>query len=244
MASGRRIDFITHADWHESSKMLRTSFPINVQATEATCEIQFGNIRRPTRRNTSWDMAQFEVCAHKWVDLSERAYGVALLNDCKYGHQVCENVLDLNLLRSPNHPDPVADQGEHEFTYSLLPHAGDYVSGEVIQRSYELNVPLRLTTVAAHADSAPATASLFSVDAPNVIVEAIKKAEDSDDMIVRLYEATGATTRATLHFGLPVGSAALVNLLEEQAKPLDVHDGAVTLRFGPFEIHTLRISKG
>ena len=239
----RRIDFATHVDWHESGQMLRVSFPVNVQATEATCEIQFGNIRRPTRRNTSWDMAQFEVCAHKWVDLSERAHGVALLNDCKYGHKVRDNVLDLNLLRSPTHPDPLSDQGEHEFTYSLLPHAGDHVTGEVIQRAYELNVPLRVTPVAPHTGAAPATASLLRVNEPNIIVEAVKKAEENDDLVIRMYESTGASTRATVRIRLPFASAALVDLLEEHPQPLDVVDGSVTLDFGPFEIHTLRVTR-
>ena len=242
LAGSHRLDFVTHVDWHEADKMLRTSFPVNVLATEATCEIQFGNIRRPARRNTSWDMAQFEICAHKWIDLSERAFGVALLNDCKYGHKVRDNVLDLDLLRSPKHPDPVADQGEHDFTYSLLPHAGDYVIGEVIQRAYELNVPLRLTMTNAHPGELPAQASFVQVNQPNIIVEAVKKAEDNDDLIVRLYESTGATTHAAVQFGSPVSAVSLVNLLEEAARPLPLSGNQVSLTFGPYEIHTLRLS--
>ena len=243
LARSHRLDFVTHVDWHETDKMLRTSFPVNVLATEATCEIQFGNIRRPARRNTSWDMAQFEICAHKWIDLSERAFGVALLNDCKYGHKVRDNVLDLDLLRSPKHPDPVADQGEHDFTYSLLPHAGDYVTGEVIQRAYELNVPLRLTATNAHPGELPAQASFVQVDQPNIIVEAVKKAEDHDDLIVRLYESTGATTHAAVQFGSPVSAVSLVNLLEEAARPLPLSGNQVNLTFGPYEIQTLRLSR-
>jgi alpha-mannosidase len=242
-AGSPRIDFVTHVDWHETDKMLRTSFPTAVFATEATCDIQFGNIRRPARRNTSWDLAQYEICAHKWIDLSERAYGVALLNDCKYGHKVRDNVLDLNLLRSPKHPDPIADRGEHDFTYSLLPHAGDYVQGEVIQRAYELNVPLRVTPVAIHAGSAPAHWSMLQVNAPNIIVEAVKKAEDSDDLIVRLYESTGATTKATVQFGVPVAHVTLVNLMEEDQQGLPLSNGQVTMTFGPYEIHTLCVLK-
>ena len=107
-AGSRRIDFITTVDWQENQKMLRTSFPVAIFATEATCDIQFGSIKRPTHRNTSWDMAKYEICAQKWIDLSQWDYGVALLNDCKYGHKVLENVLDLNLLRSPNYPDPTS----------------------------------------------------------------------------------------------------------------------------------------
>jgi alpha-mannosidase len=243
MAGSHHLDFITHVDWHEQDKMLRTSFPVNVLATETTCDIQFGNIRRPARRNTSWDMAQFEICAHKWVDLSERAFGVALLNDCKYGHKVRDNVLDLDLLRSPKFPDPVADQGEHDFTYSLLPHAGDYVTGEVIQRAYELNVPLRLSKVEPHPGTLPAQASLLEVDQPNIVVEAVKKAEEGDDLIVRLYESTGATTQVKLQLGSPVTSASLVNLLEEEAQALPLNGNLLNLTFGPYEIHTLRLSR-
>ncbi len=242
-AHSRRLDFVTHVDWQESGKMLRTSFPVAVFSTEATCEIQFGNIRRPARRNTSWDLAQYEVCAHKWVDLSERAYGVALLNDCKYGHKVYDNVLDLNLLRSPHHPDPIADRGEHEFTYSLLPHAGDYAEGGVIQAAYELNVPLSIHATDIHAGERPDRWSMIWVDKPNIVVEAVKKAEAGDDLIVRLYESTGATTQTKVNFGLPVVGVSLVNLMEEEAQPLNIVDSAVDLAFGPFEIHTLRLAQ-
>ena len=120
----RRIDFITLVDWQESHKMLRTAFPLNVVADHATCEIQFGNTQRPTHRNTSWDIAKYEISAHKWVDISQPDYGVALLNDCKYGYKVTENVIDLNILRSPDHPGQAADQAEHQLTYSLFPHRG------------------------------------------------------------------------------------------------------------------------
>jgi alpha-mannosidase len=243
LAGSQHLDFVTHVNWQEKDKMLRTSFPVNVLATEATCDIQFGNIRRPARRNTSWDIAQYEICAHKWIDLSERAFGVALLNDCKYGHKVRDNILDLNLLRSPRHPDPVADKGEHDFTYSLLPHAGDYVAGEVFQRAYELNVPLRLAETDVHNGSLPAQASFIQVDQTNIMVEAVKKAEDDDDLIIRLYESTGATTTATIQFGSNVGVVSLVNLLEEDARPMPVSDDHVSLTFGPYEIHTLRISR-
>ncbi|HEY3283570.1 MAG TPA: glycoside hydrolase family 38 C-terminal domain-containing protein [Armatimonadota bacterium] len=243
-AGSRRLDFTTHVDWRESNKMLRTSFPTCVVATEATCEIQFGSLRRPTHRNTSWDFAKFEVCAHKWVDLSDRGYGVALLNDCKYGHKLRGSTLDLDLLRSPGYPDPQADRAEHDFTYSLFPHAGDHVAGGVIQAGYELNAPLRVVEAGSGgASAAPVRASLFSTDAANVILDAVKKAEESEDLILRLYESTGATTRATLRLSLPVASVELVNLMEEDPKPLPLHEGSVVLDFRPFEVHTLKLRK-
>ncbi|HEX2950884.1 MAG TPA: glycoside hydrolase family 38 C-terminal domain-containing protein [Armatimonadota bacterium] len=242
-AGSRRIDFITEVDWHEVGKMLRTSFPVAVHANEATYDIQFGSLRRPTYQNTSWDMAKYEVCAHKWVDLSERNYGIALLNDCKYGHKVQQNVLDLNLLRSPQYPDPQADQGHHQFTYALYPHAGDHIDGRVPQAAYELNVPLHPVTVPAHPGTLPSTASYIQVDVANVIVEAVKKAEDSDDLILRLYEMSGAATQATVTFATPVSSVDIVNLLEEQPQALPVKENRVEVPFGPFEVQTLRVTR-
>ena len=243
MAGSRRVDFVTHVDWKENLKMLRTSFPVAVQATEATCEIQFGNLTRPTHKNTSWDWARYEVCAQKWVDLSDRAYGVALLNDCKYGHKLRGNVLDINLLRSTGFPDPKADRAEHDFTYSILPHVGDYATGGVVQAAYELNAPLQVAETAAHGGELPASASLLQIDAPNVIAETVKQAEDGDDLIIRLYEANGATTRAKLHFGIPVGSIALVDLMEENPLAIECTDSTVELAFVPFEVLTLRVTK-
>ncbi len=239
----RRVDFVTRVDWRASNRMLRTLFPLAVTASEATCEVQFGHVRRPTHRNTSWDLAKFEICAHKWIDLSDRGYGVALLNDCKYGHRAVGNLLDINLLRSPGFPDPVADRAVHEITYCLLPHAGDHLCGGVIRAGYELNVPLQVTEVEASAGDMPAQASMIQVDAANVIVEAVKKAEDSDDMIVRLYEAHGASGKATVSFGFPVGEVAIVDLMEENATVVEAKEGKVELAFGPFELLTLRIAK-
>jgi alpha-mannosidase len=235
-AGSRRLDFVTRADWRESDRMLRSAFPAAVSASEVTCEIQFGHVKRPTHSNTTWDMAKFEICAHKWIDVSDRGYGLALLNDCKYGHRVHGATIDLDLLRSPGYPDPVADRGEHTFTYSLWPHAGDHLAGGVIRAGYELNVPLRV----AAGGSQP---SLLSVSAPNVIVEAVKRAEDGEDLIVRLYEAHGAWTRTQVV--LPAGTrrAAQVNLLEEEPRALEIRDGAVALELRAFEICTLRLER-
>ena len=241
LAGSRHLTFQTHADWRENGKMLRTSFPVAVLADTARCEIQFGNIARPTTRNTTWDAAKDEVCGHKWVDLSERGYGVALLNDCKYGHKVHGTVLDLNLLRSTGGPDPVADRAEHEFTYALLPHAGDYAEGGVVRAAYQLNMPLRVLS-ASEASALPG--SLLTISAENVIVEAIKKAEDSDALVVRLYEAHGASARVTVQFGSPITSAARVNFLEEGDAPLTVTENMVVLDIKPFEIVTLKVVMG
>jgi alpha-mannosidase len=256
-AGSRRIDFRTRVRWREAASMLRTSFPVAVHAEEATFEIQYGHVRRPTHRNTTWDLARDEVAAHKWVDLSQRDYGVALLNDSKYGHKVKGNVLDLNLLRSAPYPGPrlvhdedvapgephhgYTDQCDHEFTYALYPHPGDHVTGGVIQAGYELNVPMRVASIGAHAGTAPRTQTFLWVDAPNVIVEAVKQAEDGDALIVRLYECARQATQTMARFGFHVQSVSEVDLMEENSRPLDVVDNGVAVTFGPFEIRTLRV---
>lgn len=241
-ANCRRIDFNTEVDWQESNKMLRTSFPMNVYTTEAICDIQFGNIKRPTHRNTSWDMAKFEICAHKWVDLSQGDYGVALLNDCKYGYKVLENVIDLNLLRSPGYPDPTADRSQHEFIYSLYPHRGDHIPGEVAKAAYELNIPLKILATKAHKGKLPANKSFIKVGAENVIVEKVKKAEDDNNLIIRLYEAHGIGTRTKIHLNFEAKTVQLVDIMEENAKLVALDGEIVELSFRPFEIHALKIS--
>lgn len=267
-AGSPRLNFICDLHWREPRAMLRTSFPVAIHADEATYEIQFGHIRRPTHRNTTWDLAKDEVVAHKWVDLSQGDYGVALLNDAKYGHKIKDNaagccVIDLNLLRSvpyPGsellHPTDVApgephhaftDQADHVFTYALYPHASDAVAGGVIRAGYALNVPLRVVPLepgaggAADRDSA-AQSAFVQIDAPNVIVEAVKQAEDSADVIVRLYESEHRAARATLWFGFPVAAVQEVNLLERPIKPLPVDKDTVTVEFRPFEIKTLAVT--
>jgi alpha-mannosidase len=187
-------------------------------------------------------MAKYEICAHKWVDLSQGDYGVALLNDCKYGYKVLENVIDLNLLRSPGHPDPTADRVHHEFTYSLYPHRGDHISGEVVKAAYELNIPLKILATKAHKGKLPANKSFIKVGAESIIVETVKKAEDNNNMIIRLYEAHGVGTRTKIHFNFEAKIVQLVDIMEENAKLITLDGKSVELYFRPFEIHTLKIS--
>lgn len=240
-AGSRRIDFVTRVDWKENGKMLRVDFPVNVHARQATCDIQFGNVKRPTHRSTSWDMAKQEICAHKWVDISEPAYGVALLNDCKYGHQVKGNVMNLNLLRSPHTPDPKADRAKHVFTYALFPHPGDCFAAGVVRAGYELNTPLRAVPTRPRRGKRPPLNSLLEVDKPNIVVETVKQGEDGTGTIVRMYEAFGSATRARLRLGFDAGSARLVNLMEEPLKKLPVRRGKIPLAFKPYEILTVRL---
>ena len=203
-AGSWKLDFVTTVDWQERGQMLRASFPLAVHAREATYDIQFGSIRRPTHTNTSWDVAKFEVCGQKWADVSQADYGIALLNDCQYGYGVQGNVLTLDLLRSPSYPNPTADVATHRFIYALYPHMGGPAAGEVVRAGYELNVPLTVSPVARHAGAQPTLASLFPVEAANVVIETVKQAEGGADIIVRLYEAQGMSARTWVHSALPI----------------------------------------
>ena len=247
-AGSRRVDVRNTVDWRERHRLLKVAFPVDVHSPRATYEIQYGHVERPTHANTSWDWARFEVCGHKWADLSEPGYGVALLNDCKYGYDVRGNVLRLSLLRGPTYPDPEADLGRHEFTYSLYPHPGDLRAGGVIEAAYELNVPLRVVEVDRHEGPRPARHSYVSVDRPGVVIEAVKPAGDGDGdaagaAVVRLYEAWGQRGSTTLSLGFPVATAERTDLLERPGTPLDVDaGGSVTVPLRPFEIVTVKVT--
>ncbi|MDR1146621.1 MAG: alpha-mannosidase [Verrucomicrobiales bacterium] len=242
-AGSRRVDFVTKVDWQESHKLLKVAFPVSIRSPRATYEIQYGHLERPTHYNTSWDLARFEVCAQKWADLSERDYGVALLNDCKYGHDIFGHTLRLSLLRAPSAPDPLADRGEHEFTYALLPHAGDIVSGRVVEEAYNLNVPLTVSALPKQKGALPASRSFFSIDRPGIVIEAVKNAEDGSGIIVRLYEAHGTRGPLTLTTTLPFTKAVTTDLLERTTGKVPFHDGQLTLTVRPFEIVTLKFTK-
>ncbi|MDF2908344.1 MAG: alpha-mannosidase [Herbinix sp.] len=242
MDGSRRIDFVTTVDWHEHGKMLRTSFPLKIKTMEANCDIQFGMVTRPTHGNTDIDMAQHEICAHKWVDLSEADYGVALLNDCKYGYSLNESILDINLLRSPRYPDEDADQGFHEFTYSLYPHEGNVVTGKVVQAAYELNMPLRIhASKENYGDTGITDYCFVRTDNDHIVIETVKKSEDSSHVIVRLYECHGTSTSSVIRFGHPPKQVIMTDLMEQAGEPLKLSGCEVELIFKPFEIHTIEL---
>lgn len=245
-----RIDFATEIDWHEHQMLLKTAFPVAVNTARATYEIQFGSVERPTHRNTSWDLARFEVCAHRWADLSEGGYGVSLLNDSKYGHDIHDQVMRLTLLKSGVYPDPQADQGLHRFTYSLLPHLGDWRDAQTLRRAYELNVPvLAIRGQGGQGDgehattetSAPVSKSFLRTDCEHVVVETVKPAEDGDGLIVRLYEAHNQRGQGTLYFATNIRAASECNLLEEPLGEATYQENALTFQVRPFEIKTFRV---
>jgi alpha-mannosidase len=234
-AASRRLDIVTDVDWRESEKVLKAAFPLDVHAERSAAEIQFGHVHRPTHANTGWDAARFEICAHRWLRVAEESYGVAVLNDSTYGHDVTRTpgadglgtTVRLTLLRAPHSPDPETDLGTHRFTYALLPGAG---VGDAVAEGLALNLPLRRAP-------APAVAPLVSVDHPAVTVESVKLAEDrSGDVVVRLYESRGGRARAKVTAGFPVSRTEVTDLLE---RPLREAPPEIELR--PFQILTLRL---
>ncbi len=241
LESGSRVlRFETIVGWYERHRILKVAFPVSVQSREATYEVQFGHVRRPTHTDTPQARAMFEVCAQRWADLGDGDYGVALLNDCKHGYDIRGSTLRLSLLRAPTHPDPTADQCAHQFTYALMPHPADFREARVIEAAEDLNVPLR----PAHG-SLPAgvSRSLIAVDTPQVMVEAIKQAEDSDAVVVRLYEAWGRPCMAHVQATVPAARAYLCDLLERNQQEVSVHDGDIKLELTPFQIVTLKLER-
>lgn len=238
-SDSKRIDFDTWVDWHDHHILLKVAFPVNVMSPTATFDVQWGNVQRPTHRNTSWDWARFETCAHKWADLSEGNYGAALLNDCKYGYDIHDNVIRLTLLKSATNPDPNADQGEHFMTYAFLPHEGDWRNG-VIPEAYDLNIPLILRRVTGGAQ-ASTFGSLVSTSETNVVIETVKLAEDGNGLIVRLYEDQRHRGKATVRTSFPLAEAYQCNILEETDTPLSPNGSEVQIDFTPYQIITLRL---
>jgi alpha-mannosidase len=237
LAASRRLDIETHVDWHERQVLLRALFPVAVRSHEATFETMYGVVKRPTHRNTSWDEARFEVGAHRFADVSEPGYGVALLNDGKYGYSARDNVLGLSLLRSPLYPDPLADEGEHRFTYSLFPHPGDWTEARVTREAFSLNSPL----IAGVGGGESSGYELVVVEGAELALGSLKRAEDGRGVILRLYEPHGARGPATLRFSLHLRGAERVDLLEEQEGTVEVRGDEILLDVRPFEVLTLRV---
>ncbi|MFF2062414.1 alpha-mannosidase [Streptomyces sp. NPDC058200] len=240
-ADSSRIDVVTDVDWQESEKVLKAAFPLDVHAERSTSEVQFGHVHRATHDNTGWDAARFEICAHRWLRVAEPGYGVAVLNDSTYGHEVTRaahpdglgTTVRLTLLRAPHSPDPETDLGTHRFRYALLPGS---TQEETVQEGLALNLPLRVA-------AAPEQPPLVNVDNPAVTVEAVKLAEDrSGDVVVRLYESAGGRAEATLRIGFPVTGARVTDLLERPLHDAEPGEKGLRLRLRPFQILTLRLT--
>jgi alpha-mannosidase len=235
-AGSPRLDITFEIDWREEEQLLKLMVPLDVRAREAACDIQFGHVMRPTHASTSWDAAKFEVCAHRFVDLSEPAFGVAVLNDGRYGHGVQDGGVRVSLLRSARFPSPVQDVGRHRVTLAILPHGAGLT--EVLAEAEALNEPLRVVTGTAEQADVPAV----TIDHPGVQVSSVKRADDgSGDLVVRLHEALGDHTRLTVRTPWRIAEADACNLLEEPQRSFEVSDGIVAMTLRPFELVTLRM---
>jgi alpha-mannosidase len=231
----KRIDFRTTVDWRERSKLLKTAFPVDVRAVSARYDIQYGSLERPTHRSTTWDAAQFEVVGHQWADLSETDFGVSLLNDSKYGYDILGNVMRLSLLKSAEFPDTEADYGIHCFTYSLYVHREPWYNSETIPLAWDLNDPL----IAAGGKAA--FNKFINLSAPGMALDALKKSEDGNDLIIRLHESRGGKASLQISFNVPVKGWAEADLMENPQGNYEKADKAITRDVKPFEIVTYRI---
>ena len=222
-ADGDQVDIENDIDWHESHMLLKAAFPLAASGPFATYEIPYGTIERPTTRNNSWEKAQFEVPAQHWADLGDGKHGLSLINDSKFGYDAVGNLLRLTLLRSPKWPDPDADMGHHHFHYALYPHAGTWKDAMTVRHGFEYNYPLTAVVTTAHAGSLPAEHSFASVAPENVVLTAVKKAEDAKGLIFRVYEWAGK--ESTVEFHVPPGAtgATVTNMMETpEGSPLAV----------------------
>nr|MBA2474830.1 alpha-mannosidase [Actinomycetota bacterium] len=234
-AGSRLLELHTSVDWHESHTLLKVCFPLAVRAPLATYEMPFGYAERPTHYSTSWDRARYEVPGHRFADLSEHGFGAALLTDSKYGYSCFGNELRISLLRAPKSPDPEADQGRHEFAYAVLPHAGGWREAGVLAEAVRFNAPVRWTRGGRPGES------LAAVDEPSLVLDTIKRAEDSEALVLRLYEAFGGRGTARVRLGFPFSSARLANALEDDGAALEVEGDAIVVPYRPHAILTVKV---
>jgi alpha-mannosidase len=237
-----QVDVVNDFDWHETHVLLKAAFPLAATSNKATYEVPYGTIQRPTTRNNSWEQAQFEVPALRWADLGDGQHGFSLLNNSKYGYDDKDNVLRLSLLRSPTWPDPEADRGHQHFTYALYPHSGDWKQALTVRHGYEYNYRLSAIQVQAHSGSLPEASAYVTVKPENVVLTALKKAEDENGLIFRIYEWAGKSSDVQFHVPKGATGATLTNLLEKpEGAALSVSNDTVTVPIHPFEILTLRV---
>ncbi len=230
-SNSRRIDFRTNVEYHEKHQLLKAAFPVDIRSTYGTYDVQYGNVRRPNHWNTSWDQARFESVAHRWADLSERNYGVSILNDCKYGHDIKDNIIRISLIKAAVHPDHLQDQGAHEFTYALLPHRGDFVEGNVVKEAFALNEPVQTVC----GESALNFDSFLAFDNEQVELDAVKKSEDGKYIVIRFHEYAGSRQQVTMKLGFEFKSWTECDLRE---RPVSESSAAQEIRM---ELHAYEI---
>ncbi len=237
-----QVCIVNDFDWHETHVLLKAAFPLTATSTKATYEIPFGSIERPTTRNNSWDKAQFEVPALRWADLGDTNHGLSLINESKYGYDAAGNVLRLTLLRSPTSPDPDADRGHHHFGFALFPHAGSWKSALTVRHGYEYNNKPAVIIMSPHKGNLPAEHSFITVKPQNVVLTALKKAEDADGLILHLYEWAGQTSKVELTIPQGATAVSITNLLEiPEASEAKLDGHIISFAIRPYEILALRV---
>ncbi len=242
-AGSDQVDVVNDIDWHETHILLKAAFPLAASSDSATYEIPYGTIERPTTRNNSWEQAKFEVSALRWADLGNGQHGFSLINQSKYGYDCKGNLLRLTLLRSPVWPDPNADRGHHHFSYALYPHDGSWKTALTVRRGYDYNYKLQAMQVEAHSGTLPLERSFIAVKGDNVVLTAVKKAEDADGLILRFYEWAGQDGKVQIKAPKGAVSATLTNLMEKpEGAALQMTDSdQVTVPVHPYSIVTVRI---
>ncbi len=237
-----RIDIKNEIDWKEKQIFVKCYFPVDIHTNEATFDIQYGNVTRPTHSNTSWDMAKFEVCVHKWLDVSEDDYGLSVINDCKYGCNVQGGVIGVTMLKSGIYPNPEADKELHEFTISLYPHKGSWKDAGTVAQAYQINNPLIAVSKSSDGGMLESEYSFVQSDCENVVVEVVKKAEDnSNDILIRLYECYNRRTQATLTFGKNLKGAVECDMLENDICDVNYSENTISFEIKPYEIKTFKV---
>jgi alpha-mannosidase len=242
-ANSDHVEVANDIDWHETHVLLKAAFPLAASSNKATYEIPYGTIERPTTRNNSWEQAKFEVPALRWADLGDDKHGFSLINESKYGYDCRGNVLRLSLLRSAIWPDPNADKGRHQFSYALYPHGGDWKAALTVRHGYEYNYKLQAMQVESHGGRLPASHSFVQVEPENLVLTALKKAEDGDGLILRFYEWAGKKTDAQIEVPAGATSATSTNLMEKPEGPaLQITESnRISVPVTPYSINTIRI---
>jgi alpha-mannosidase len=236
-----RVDINMQVEWHEKHILLKVAFPLSADSQKATFEIPYGSVERPTTRNTPAEQAQFEVPALRWADISDQTHGFSLLNNCKYGYDAKGNVLRLSLLRSPEWPDPHADEGHHEFTYSLYPHARSWRDAATVHQGYQLNYKLLTMQTAGHQGALPGVHSFVEPQSDDVVLTAVKKAEDDNALILRFYEWAGKESDVKLKLPPGAQGAQEADLMERPIGDLSFASDVVTVHTKPYEIKTIKV---
>ena len=237
----RQLIFETEVDWQERDKVMKAAFDVDILNTEATFEAAHGAIKRPTHRNSSFDAARFEQCAHKWADLSEGDYGVSILNDCKYGYDILDNCMRITLMRAPTCPDPKGDLGINTFTYSYYPHAGTWQSADTVKEAMLLNMPLKGFKVEKGNGTSPLCNSFINCDNDDIIIDTVKSAQDGNGIIIRVYQSKQVRGTRTLTVNLPFEKVYACNLMEENEDEITADGNKITFSITPFEVKTFRL---